>query len=100
LREFREGKREGSVISNQTTDSLRVDEEQIWHTIRKELEDIGITIAAFDANKDFIFDWFTKAVESGAFEEESFDHPPPPSPKEDSLGKPLKGECVCIPGSK
>jgi ankyrin repeat protein len=57
-------------------DSLTPDDKEIWRAIRKELEDIGITIAAFDANKDFIFSWFTNAVESGAFNEEEPPNPP------------------------
>jgi hypothetical protein len=70
LREFREGKRQDSLISVQTSDSLGKDEREIWRKIRKELKEIGITVAAFDANKDFIFEWFGKAVASGAFEEQ------------------------------
>ena len=68
--EFRQGKKEGSVISLQTVDSLSADDRAVWRTIRKELEEIGISVAAFDANRDFIFDWFVRAVETGAFEEQ------------------------------
>ena len=49
LKEFEDGTREDSIITNQSFESLSTDEKQIWHTIRKELEDIGITVAAFDA---------------------------------------------------
>jgi hypothetical protein len=59
------------VIFNLTVDSLCIDEKQIWRIIRRELEDIGITVTAFDANKIFIFEWFIKAVAGGAFEERS-----------------------------
>lgn len=62
--------RERSVVSTQTVDSLSDDERQAWRAIRKELEDIGISAAAFDANKNFILDWFTKAKLAGAFEEQ------------------------------
>ena len=71
LREFRDGKREGSIISTQTVDSLSMDERQAWRAIRKELEDIGVSIAAFDANKDFIVNWLKTAIVTGAFEEEA-----------------------------
>ena len=77
LRDVRDGRREPSIASRQTVDSLTPDDKEIWRAIRKELEDIGITIAAFDANEDFIFSWFTNAVDSGAFQEEE-----PPSPSE------------------
>jgi len=74
--ECREGKREASIISTQTSDTLSMNDKQLWRTIRKELEDIGITVAAFDANKYFIFEWFTNAIANGAFEERTFDDPP------------------------
>ena len=71
IEEFRQGKSEGSVVSLQTVDSLSADDKVVWRTIRKELEQIGISVAAFDANRSFIFDWFIRAVESGAFEEQN-----------------------------
>lgn len=52
-------------------DSLSADDRAVWRTIRKELEEIGISVAAFDANRNFIFDWFIHAVEAGAFEEQN-----------------------------
>ena len=73
MREYKEGRREGSVISTQTAESLSADEKQAWCTIQKELEEIGITVAAFDANKDFIINWFTEAIATGAFEEQISD---------------------------
>jgi hypothetical protein len=91
LQEFREGKREGSVISTQTTDTLCMNDKQIWRTIRKELKGIGITVAAFDANKDFIFEWFTTAIANGAFEERSFDDSSIPKTCDDSLEEGLNG---------
>ena len=65
MKELRSEKREGSAISGQTLDSLSADDRIAWREIRKELEDIGITIAAFDANRDFIFEWFSNAIKSG-----------------------------------
>ncbi|KAH0541665.1 hypothetical protein FGG08_003896 [Glutinoglossum americanum] len=71
IREFREGKRECSLISTQTVESLSADERKVWRNIRKELEGVGITIAAFEANKEFILSWFKEAEASGAFEEQT-----------------------------
>ncbi len=71
IEEFRQGKRESSIVSLQTVDSLSVDDRAAWRTIRKELEEIGISVAAFEANRNFIFDWFVRTVETGAFEEEN-----------------------------
>ena len=71
LRELRQGKREPSIVSLSTVDSLSADDKAVWRTIRKELEEIGVSIAAFDANRNFIFDWFVRAVEAGNFEEQN-----------------------------
>ena len=71
IEEFHQGKREASIVSLQTADSLSADDKAVWRTIRKELEEIGISVAAFDANREFIFDWFIRAVETGVFEEEN-----------------------------
>ena len=70
IEEFRQGKKETSIVSLQTVDSLSADDRAVWRTIRKELEEIGISVAAFNANRNFIFDWFVRAVEAGAFEEQ------------------------------
>ena len=50
-------------------DSLSAEDRHTWRAIRKDLEDIGITVAAFEANRDFILRWFSHAVENGIFEE-------------------------------
>lgn len=47
-----------------------MDDKQTWRTIRKELEDIGISVVAFDSNKAFIMQWFKMALETGAFKED------------------------------
>jgi hypothetical protein len=96
LQEFKEGKRQGSVISARTVDSLSLNEREVWRTIRKEIEDIGITVAAFDANKHFIFDWFAKALESGAFEEQSLDDASIAEPCDVSPDEPLNGNYCLI----
>jgi len=54
------------VVSLQTVDSLTTDKRAVWRTIRKGLEDISITTAAFKAIHDFTFDWFIHAVKTGA----------------------------------
>jgi hypothetical protein len=100
LEEFRHGKRQGSVISHQTIESLSVDAKQVWRTIRKELEEIGITVAAFDANKDFIFAWFTDAVARGAFEEQPSDNASDVKACTDSQGRSSKGNPMTSPPSR
>ena len=70
IEEFHQGRKKTSVVSFQTMDSLSADDRVIWRKIRKELEEISISVAVFEANRDFIFDWFEHAVEAGAFEEQ------------------------------
>ena len=53
----------------QTIDTLAPTDKESWRSIRKELEEIGISIAAFNENRALIMDWFRRAVENGAFQE-------------------------------
>ncbi|KAK0513111.1 hypothetical protein JMJ35_004097 [Cladonia borealis] len=76
ISEIQQGKQAPSVISLQTVDDLDPDDEETWKTIRKDLEDIGISVTAFDANKDFIFEWISNAVATGAFQEKAGSSPP------------------------
>jgi hypothetical protein len=71
-----------------------MNDKKTWRNIRKELEDIGITVTAFDANKNFIFEWFTKAVVNGAFEEQSPDDSLTAEPCEGSSAHELKGNLI------
>lgn len=71
MQEFQDGEHEGSIVSARTVDSLSPNDRQAWRAIRKELEDIGISVAAFDANRDFIVNWFKNAISIGAFEEQT-----------------------------
>ncbi|KAF8247249.1 hypothetical protein K440DRAFT_682722, partial [Wilcoxina mikolae CBS 423.85] len=65
----RAGMRQGSVISVDTVDSLPTDERELWHELRRELEDIGISAVVLTEKKEFIVDWFKKAIAEGALEE-------------------------------
>ena len=76
ISDIQQGKRAPSVISLQPADELNPDDEETWRAIRKELEDIGISIAAFEANKDFIFQWISSALDTGAFQEKAGPSPP------------------------
>lgn len=70
LQEYRSGRKDGSVISCLTVDSLDADQRAQWRTIRKELEEHGITIEMFNANKEFILSWIAKAISEHALEED------------------------------
>ena len=52
----------------------------MWRAIRRELDDIGISVAAFDANKEFIMEWFRTAIINGFFDEQ-------PQPGDQEFGK-------------
>lgn len=52
-------------------DSLNTEDRVSWRTIRKELEEIGISVAAFEANWDFIMSWLSHAIKTGAFQEQN-----------------------------
>lgn len=88
MQEFREGKHEPSVVTTQTIESLSIDKKETWRTIRKELEEIGISVAAFDANKVFIMEWLKNAISIGAFEDQSF---------EDDSGSTSQGDWLLQP---
>ena len=63
----------------------------MWREIRKKPESIGISVAAFNANKGFILEWFQDALESGAFDED------PPDGDSGSISK-YSGEEYVYPG--
>lgn len=69
MKDIQFGRREGSIISVQTIDSLTKGDRAVWRAIRKELELIGITPNEFEANRDLISDWFKHAANRGAVEE-------------------------------
>jgi hypothetical protein len=75
-------------------DTLSTNDKEVWRTIRKELEDIGITVAAFNANKEFIFEWFLKAIERGAFEEQASDNSSTADKYVDSSEEELEGNFI------
>ncbi|CZR67816.1 uncharacterized protein PAC_17715 [Phialocephala subalpina] len=54
LRNFQEGHCEGSVISSEI---LCTEDAGTWRSIREELEEASITIAAFDLNRGFVVHW-------------------------------------------
>ncbi|KAL3423017.1 het domain protein [Phlyctema vagabunda] len=74
--EFQRGEHEPSVISNQTSDTISQAQRDTWRDIRKELEGIGISVEAFQMNKEFIKTWLQDELLSGIFEEVSPENEP------------------------
>ena len=76
IKEVQEGKLGGSQLSVNSLDSLNDDDRKRWRTIRKQLEAVGVTIAAFEENSAFIIDYIKAAIASGALEEKPPDSTP------------------------
>lgn len=73
--EVRTGKREGSVISTHSIESLSVDDKDAWRQLRRELEDIGISAALLNQHREFIVNWFREAVAAHSLEESVCEQP-------------------------
>jgi hypothetical protein len=72
-RDFGEGKQDRSVISTETVANLTKNEKQTWLAIRKELQDVGISVDAFEINKAFIKNWFVEALATDSFDDQFAD---------------------------
>lgn len=69
ITEIRAGKRQGSVISTQSLESLSTDEKSLWRELRHEMEDVGISTAVIMDRKEFIIEWFKTAIAEGGLDE-------------------------------
>ena len=54
IQDSRDGKRDSSIFSSLSADSLTSEERKKWRIIRKELQDSGLTLAALDENRELI----------------------------------------------
>lgn len=61
MREFRDSERASTVSSSRWAESIS-GSWPTWPIVQKKLDDIGITAAAFEANKNLIFSWFTSVT--------------------------------------
>ena len=71
LMEMRTGKRERSVVSVQSIESLSTNDKSAWKQMRKELEDVGIPTSLFLQHRNFIVCWFRTAIAKGDFQEDA-----------------------------
>jgi hypothetical protein len=67
--EIRKGKREGSVVSTQTADSLSLDDRETWRQLRRELQDVGVSTAAINEHQEHIVSWLKEAIADGSLDE-------------------------------
>ena len=70
IAEVRSCKREGSVISLETMDSITRNDQEAWGAFRKELEDVGISASIIAEKRMFLIAWFQEAVATGKLEED------------------------------
>ena len=68
ITELRAGKRDGSVVTVQSINSLSTEDKEAWRQLRKELEDVGISAVVLKQHQQFIVTWFESAVRTGALE--------------------------------
>lgn len=69
IAELRAGKREGSVVTTDSINSLSTEDKETWRQLRRELEDIGIAVAVIKQHQHFIVSWLENAVRTGAIED-------------------------------
>lgn len=70
LRDFQDERRQGSVITSKTVESMSVEDKETWREIRNELEEAGITVAALNMNKDFVINYLKQNSIAGASDED------------------------------
>ncbi|KAH0534140.1 hypothetical protein FGG08_007266 [Glutinoglossum americanum] len=70
VNEIRAGKRSSTVVSSHTIESLSKYDQAAWRQLRKELEDMGISVAVLNEHRQFITDWLKKAIEDGVLQEQ------------------------------
>lgn len=68
--EVRSGKRQGSVISTKSFKTSGQADLETWSSLRRELEDVGISSETISEKRTFIIEWFKEAVAAGRLEEE------------------------------
>ena len=71
ITEVRAGRREGSIVSVQTIDTVARNNQETWDVLRRELEDIGISPGVISEKRQFIIAWFQEAVAAGKLEEDT-----------------------------
>jgi hypothetical protein len=62
MAEIREGKRDGTIIITQSENLMDLGYEESWMQLRRELEDVGLPLAAITEHKEYIINWFREAT--------------------------------------
>ncbi|SPN96647.1 uncharacterized protein DNG_00168 [Cephalotrichum gorgonifer] len=73
MAEVQAGLREGSVVTtNDVTETL--DSPDVWQELRRELEDVGISTAVIEENREYITSWMKRALAEGMVDESPGDN--------------------------
>ena len=70
LQEHQDERREGSIFSSVSADSLSADGRTQWRIIRKELESKGLTLAIIDKNRELIVNCLATALNSDRIQDQ------------------------------
>jgi hypothetical protein len=62
MAEVREGKRDGTIIITHSEILMGLGYEESWTQLRRELEDVGLPLAAITEHKEHIINWFRVGV--------------------------------------
>jgi hypothetical protein len=104
-KDYRGGHREGSLSSIATSlgGEDDPDEDAAWPQIIRDLEDVGVSTQDVEDYRDFIVDWFVKAVNEGRLMEERTELPSPvkfPQALNDRYPDPVNDNMKGMPSCK
>jgi hypothetical protein len=68
MAEVQAGLREGSVVTVENA-AETIDSPEVWTEFRRELEDVGISAAIVEENREYIAKWIKGALQEGLLEE-------------------------------
>ena len=69
MAEIREGKRDGTIITTHSGSLMGLNHEESWTQLRRELDDVGLPLAAITEHKEYIINWFREAIAKAALED-------------------------------
>lgn len=60
--------REGSVVTAPDV-AQTIDSPDVWKELRRDLEDVGISAAVVEENREYVLGWIKQAIQDGALDE-------------------------------
>ncbi|KAK0613356.1 hypothetical protein B0T14DRAFT_277292 [Immersiella caudata] len=106
LAEVQAGLREGSVVATPDA-ATAISKADVWNELRRELEDVGISLPAAEENHEYILERIKKALDAGELDElapgqasdteASADRKPSVAPSDSSYGSIVSGGITSQP---